>query len=134
MGPIEVFDGDIEIYREIVRRFEAFNRKHVDWGAEVFTVARHDGDRLVAGARGIVNLGLVEIRGVWVDPAQRGLGLGKELVRAVEAEGARRGASRAALDTYSWQAFDFYRALGYREYGRLDYPAGGTRHFFVRDL
>lgn len=134
LGQLELFEGDTDLYREIVRRFETYNRRHVDWGAQVFTIAQREDGRLVAGARGIVNLGLVEIRGVWVDPDRRGKGLGRRLIAAVEAEAIRRECTRAALDTYSWQAIDFYRSLGYEEYGRLDYPGGASRHFLVKDL
>jgi hypothetical protein len=41
----------------------------------------------------------------------------------------RNGTSplRAWLDTFSFQAPEFYPKFGYREFGRLDYPPLGTR-------
>ena len=85
-------------------------------------------------ALAIVNMGLVEIRGVWVDPDFRGQGIGRGLMEALEAEARRRGCARAALDTYSWQAVGFYVRLGYREYGLLAYPNGTSRHFMKKEL
>ena len=79
-------------------------------------------------------MGLVEIRGVWIDPTLRGTGMGRALMAALEAEAMQRGATRAALDTYSWQAVGFYLKLGYREFGVLDYPNGTRRHFMTKDL
>ncbi len=79
-------------------------------------------------------MGLVEIRGLWVEPAARGRGIGSRLLAAIEAEARHRGCSRAALDSYGFQAPGFYAARGYREWGRLDYPGGTCRHYFVKDL
>ena len=134
MTGFEIVGADAELYAEIVRRFENFNREHTNWGAETYSAVRRRGGRVVAAARGITNMGLVEIRGVWVDPDLRGNGLGRGLMAAVEQEARRRGCTRAALDTYSWQAVGFYLRLGYREYGVLDYPNGTRRHFMVKDL
>jgi GNAT superfamily N-acetyltransferase len=134
LSGFEIVGADAELYAEIVRRFEAYNRVHTNWGAETYAAVLRRGGRAVAAARGITNMGLVEIRGVWVDPELRGKGLGRGLMAAVEEEARRRGCTRAALDTYSWQAVGFYLRLGYREYGVLDYPNGARRHFMVRDL
>ena len=134
MSDFLVVEADGELYAEIVRRFEEFNRVHADWRAATFSIVKWTDQRVVAAARGITNMGLVEIRGVWVDPDLRGEGVGRDLMAKVEAEAARRGCKRAALDTYSWQAVGFYLRLGYREYGVLDYPNGTKRHFLVKDL
>ena len=130
----DLVEPDGELYADIVRRFEGFNRSHTDWGAQAFSMAYSTGGRVVAAARGVVNMGLVEIRGVWINPDLRGQGLGRELMRAVEAEAHRRGCAKAALDTYSWQAVGFYLRLGYVEFGVLDYPNGQRRHYLTKDL
>lgn len=130
----EIVEPDGDLYASIVRRFEGFNRTHTDWGAQTFSVALRRRQRFVAAARGIVNMGLVEVRGVWVDPDLRGAGIGRALMAELEREARHRGSTRAALDTYSWQAVGFYQRLGYREFGVLDYPNGRRRHFLVKDL
>lgn len=129
-----VVEADADLYAQIVRRFEDYNREHTDWRADTFSVAQWADQQVVAAARGVTNMGLVEIRGVWVDPDRRGTGTGRALMAALEAEAVRRGCKRAALDTYSWQAVGFYLRLGYVEYGALDYPNGTRRHFMVKDL
>ena len=131
---VDIVDPDAEVYAEIARRFDAFNREHTDWQWTAFSaVLRRDG-RIVAAARGVTNMGLVEIRGVWVDEDRRGHGHGRLVMAAVEAEAKRRGCMRAALDTYSWQARGFYERLGYAEHARLDYPNGTSRHWYVKEL
>ena len=79
-------------------------------------------------------MGLVEIRGFWVDPEHRAQRLGTAMMGALEAEAMRRGCTRAALDTYSWQAIDFYLKLGFVQFGKLDYPNGTSRYYLVKDL
>ena len=79
-------------------------------------------------------MGLVEVRGLWVDPARRGEGLGRSLLAALEREAAARGVTRVALDTYDWQARGFYEKLGYRAFGTLRYPAGPRRFYMEKDL
>jgi ribosomal protein S18 acetylase RimI-like enzyme len=86
---------------------------------EEFLLAELANDRLVGGIRASVSLEALFIKHLWVDPAQRGRGLGRSLVIAAEAEGLRRGARVACVDTLSTQAPDFYRRLGYAEFGRL---------------
>ncbi|MEL7469954.1 MAG: GNAT family N-acetyltransferase [Pseudomonadota bacterium] len=130
----EVIDPDNAVYAEVAGRFDGYNRQFTNWNWTTFSVVCRDGDHVVAAARGITNMGLVEIRGFWVDEDHRGSGLGTKMMRALEVEAVRRGCSRAALDTYSWQAPDFYKRLGFREYGTLEYPNKRSRHYLVKDL
>lgn len=127
-------EPDDHLYATLVRRFDAWNRCQSDWGWETFGLALYDRGSLQAGGRGIVNMGLVEIRGLWVEPELRGRGIGRKLLAAIEAEAMRRGCTRAALDTYSWQAPTFYERAGWRRFGTLEYPNGASRHWFVKEL
>jgi hypothetical protein len=45
-----------------------------------------------------------------------------------------RGCHSAWLDTFSFQAPEFYPKFGYREFGRLDYPPDQQRIFFQKRL
>lgn len=130
----EIDDPGSAIYAEIAGRFDRFNREHTNWDWSAFSVNYRLGDHVAASARGITNMGLVEIRGFWVDADLRGRGIGSAMMTALEAEAKRRGSTRAALDTYSWQAPGFYHRLGFVEYGCLAYPNGTSRHFLVKDL
>ena len=130
----EIDDPGNAVYADIAGRFDRYNREHTNWDWSTFSVIHRQGDRVAASARGVTNMGLVEIRGFWVDADQRGRGIGTAMMAALEAEARRRGCTRAALDTYSWQALDFYAGLGFAEYGVLHYPNGTSRHYMVKDL
>jgi GNAT superfamily N-acetyltransferase len=65
----------------------------------------------------------------------RGQGYGHKLLTLAEEEGRRRGARHAYLDTFSFQAPDFYKQHGYRVFGELaDFPTGHQRYFLTKDL
>jgi DNA-binding MarR family transcriptional regulator/GNAT superfamily N-acetyltransferase len=58
-----------------------------------------------------------EIKRMWVDPAARGLGLGRRLLAELEAHAAGHGAGAVRLETNRAlsEAIGLYRAAGYRE-------------------
>ena len=69
-----------------------------------------------------------------VPEAARGRGLGRELMRAAEAEALRRGCTRAWVDT-QFGGRGIYERLGYTVFGELaDYPPGFTRTFLQKSL
>ncbi|HEY7077522.1 MAG TPA: MarR family winged helix-turn-helix transcriptional regulator [Solirubrobacteraceae bacterium] len=58
-----------------------------------------------------------DVKRMWVAPAARGLGLGRRLLAALEAEAARSGADVARLETNRnlTEAIGLYRSAGYAE-------------------
>ena len=54
-----------------------------------------------------------ELRLLWVDDEQRQRGVGRALMAAFEQRARERGCTLVYLDTFSFQAPAFYRALGY---------------------
>ncbi len=65
----------------------------------------------------------------------RGKGVGAQLMARLEAEARLRGMDGIWLDTFSFQAPDFYKRLGYHEFGRIDgYPENEARQFFLKRL
>jgi ribosomal protein S18 acetylase RimI-like enzyme len=65
----------------------------------------------------------------------RGQGYGSQLLKLIEEEGRRRGARHVHLDTFSFQAPEFYKRYGYRVYGELqDFPPGYTRYYLTKEL
>ena len=61
----------------------------------------------------------------WLREDVRGQGHGHRLIELAENEARKRGASRVYLDTFSFQAPDFYRDHGDQVFGELpDFLAG----------
>jgi len=130
----ELIEPDDAVYAEVSGRFGAYNAERSGWTVQTFSVVRREGEAIVAGGRGQVYLGALEVRGLWVDEDRRGSGLGAALLAQIEAEGRRRGASRGMLYTYSWQAEGFYAAQGWRPYGRFPFPEGHERIEMMKEL
>jgi GNAT superfamily N-acetyltransferase len=114
-------------YEEYSSRFESFNREKSGWSVETFSMISREEGAIVAGGRGFIYLGALEIRGLWVDEIRRGGGIGSALLGAIEDEARLRKATKAMLYTYSWQAERFYKAHGYKEFGRFNFPEGHYR-------
>lgn len=77
----------------------------------------------------------LEISFLWVDEKLRGQKIGSKLVKDVEVEAIKRGCKYSFLDTFSFQAKDFYLKLGYKEVFTLEeYPLTSKRHYFVKQL
>jgi N-acetylglutamate synthase-like GNAT family acetyltransferase len=72
---------------------------------------------------------------LWVKEELRGQGYGHELLTKVETEARNRGARNAYLDTFSFQAPEFYAKHGYHQFGELqDFPKGHQRLFLTKLL
>src|SRR6476659_8959755 len=80
------------------------------------------GDKIVGGSVGEVWTAVLFVQLFWMEQKFRGKGFGKKLIKAIEDEAKRIGATRAYLDTMSMQAPGFYRGCGYREFGDRRLP------------
>jgi GNAT superfamily N-acetyltransferase len=97
--------------------------------------AKDESDKTVGGASGYTWGGWLFVNGLWVDEGARKHGLGRKLMTAIESAAAARGCHHVHLDTFDFQAPDFYRSLGYREFAVLDdYPIGHRRFFLAKQI
>jgi GNAT superfamily N-acetyltransferase len=96
----------------------------------------HDDDGTIRG--GLWGSTLFEwfyVQMLVVPAVLRGRGIGRCLMRLAEGEARARGCRGAFVDTFSFQAEDFYRKLGYTCFGELpDFPPGHRRIFLFKRL
>lgn len=72
---------------------------------------------------------------LWVEAGLRGRGIGTHLLTLAERRAREFGCHWASIDTFSFQAPEFYKRFGYAEFGRLDdYPPGHCRIFLKKAL
>ncbi|WP_411082601.1 GNAT family N-acetyltransferase [Streptomyces sp. cmx-18-6] len=73
---------------------------------------------------------------LWVDTRHRSRGLGSQLLAEAERVArTERDCTRSRLETWDFQAPDFYRKQGYEEIGRVeDYPPGVTEFILAKQL
>lgn len=119
-------DPGPQVRAMIDRGLDAFNETKAGPTVprDMWAVAREDG--AVQGAlRGRSYYSWLFIDWLWVSPAMRGSGIGARLLTTAEAEARKRGCIGAYVDTFSFQAPEFYVRRGYEEFGRIeDFPPG----------
>ncbi len=98
--------------------------------------ALDDSDELVAGLDGFTWGHWLHIGLLWVADEHRGTGLGSRLLRQAERTAQDdRDCRYARVETWDFQAPDFYRKLGYEITGRIDnYPPGVTEFTLAKRL
>jgi GNAT superfamily N-acetyltransferase len=98
-------------------------------------VSLREGNAIIGGIVGEVWTTVLFIQLFWLEQRLRRKGFGAKLIKAIEDEARRFGATRAYVDTMSFQAPGFYRTCGYEEFGSLEgYPGGVTRHWLTKTL
>jgi GNAT superfamily N-acetyltransferase len=121
----------------IGRGLERYNRQKA--GDETFqricfALTNPDGT-IVGGVLGEMYWDWLHVDLMWIEEEFRGAGFGHKLMLAIEMEAKKRGAKHIFLDTFSFQAPEFYEQHGYRVFGELpEFPAGYTRFFFTKDI
>jgi GNAT superfamily N-acetyltransferase len=99
-----------------------------------FVLYAPDGS-IVGGIIGETHWNWLFINLMWIQEELRDRGYGRELLAAAEEEGSKRGATNAYLDTFSFQAPDFYKKHGYQVFGVLDdFPQGHKRYYLTKKL
>lgn len=133
-GPEAVIEANSDAdSEEIHRLLREYNRGYFTGLRDYSFHITLDG-KIAAGVVAGSTADTLEVEFLFVAAEQRGKGLGGALLRHVEALAARDGLRRVLLNTYSFQAPDFYRAHGYTEAARLSPCFGDVRQYFFVKL
>lgn len=123
----EVVGGGIGAYND-----EKAGESH---GKSLCFVLRGPDGAIVGGLVGETHWDWFYISLLIIPEALRGQGYGHALLTAAEDEARQRGARYAYLDTFSFQAPEFYKRHGYEVFGELhDFPVGQTRYYMRKQL
>lgn len=125
---------------KIVAGINEFNEQqvpasHPTWTPIELAISDDHGE-LIGGLLGGVGCwGGLEIKILWVAERYRAEGLGSKLLEKAEAVATAQGATHAMLDTFDFQARDFYLKKGYTIAGEITgFPAGHTRYYCYKKL
>jgi GNAT superfamily N-acetyltransferase len=121
----------------IGKGLDNFNKHHA--GEDNFQrvcVALYAPDKeIVGGALGEIYWDWFHLDLMWIKEELRGRGYGHRLLTAIEDEAREHGAKNVFLDTFSFQAPEFYQQHGYHVFGELqDFPRGHQRYFLTKAL
>ncbi len=94
------------------------------------------GEDIIAGINSLIyHWGILHINVLFVDEQHRGKKLGSQLLEYVEKKAIAIGAYLSHLDTFDFQAKDFYIKQGYGVFGVLeDCPKGHNRYYLRKNL
>ena len=122
---------------EIFEKLLEYNLAHLeDKEPKEFAIYYED-DMLQkkAGIIGETHGKWLEVDFLWVEDSLRNQKIGSQLLLSAEKLAKERGCKYAFLNTFSFQAPNFYPKYGYQEVFVLEeYPVTGKRHYFTKEL
>ncbi len=91
--------------------------------------------KIVGGLASGTYWGWLFVKMLWVDEKHRNQGVGTQLLHQAEKIAEKRGCKYVHLDTFSFQAPDFYRKAGFQRFASLKpFPKGSTRYFLFKKI
>jgi GNAT superfamily N-acetyltransferase len=118
-------------------QLSAYNvsRVGIDDGRDLAVFLRDAQGQLVGGLHGWTWAGMAYIAIFWITEALRGQGYGKQILLTAEQEARTRGCDRIWLNSFSFQAPEFYQQCGYTVFSVLeDFPRQHQWYFLQKSL
>lgn len=130
-------DGNERDVADVFEMLKAYNLSKLEISnlVPVGVYYENENGRKLAGLTGETFGNWLFIKYLVVDESLRGCGIGSKLLIAAEAEAKKRGCRFSFVDTFSFQAPDFYKKHGYEEvYVLKEYPITGARYYYTKGL
>lgn len=123
-------DKIVEFNSQAVAFTQKENFIHLDY------VTKDDAGNVIGGITALSYCWkILYIDVLWVDKKHRHSGYGSQLLQRLEIEAKKLGCTLAHLDTFDFQAKDFYIKQGYEIFGELhDCPPDHSRFFLKKIL
>src|SRR4030088_3350567 len=124
----------LEDCNELTAKLVAYNVRFVgtDPIDRIGVFVRNDAGEVKGGAIGWVKWNWLSVDIVWLSDELRGKGIGRELLNQIEQLAAGRGCDNVHLDTFDFQAREFYQKQGYEIFGTLDDYSNGHQRFYLK--
>lgn len=111
----------------------AFNEKMVGERDKEFSIFLKDElGKVCGGIQAFLGSESIYIETLWVEKNLQKKGYGSQLLKAAEQEAVKNGCVFSAVDTYDFQAEEFYLKNGYERIGELKNCWLGHSKFFLR--
>ena len=113
-----------------------FNDLVLGYKSNTFSVFLKDpNDTIQGGILAWMDTESIYIEILWVDAKLRGQGYGSKILRTAEDEGRKNGCIYCTLDTFGFQAEEFYLKNGYYQIGEIkNYIRDYSRIFLRKNL
>ncbi|WP_044022377.1 GNAT family N-acetyltransferase [Bacillus sp. SG-1] len=98
-------------------------------------IVKNENEEIVGGITATLFWGHCHIDFLWVDNKYRAQGYGVELLAKMENLAKETGCYLIILDTFSFQAPEFYKKQGYNVIGIVeDFPKGNQQYYLEKRL
>jgi len=124
-------EKDVEELKQHLRDYNMTHANSQD-GYSIAIFLRDEQHQMVAGISGWLWGECLEIDHLWVQETLRGQGVGKRLVIALEQAAIERGCRQITLETFNFQAPEFYQRLGYHVFGVIEGFGHRFRKFYMQ--
>ena len=96
-------------------------------------IIKDKNNQIIAGILTMIYLKCLNIELFWIDENYRRRDIGTELLITVETHAKELGCTFIHLDTFSFQALEFYKKFGYEVFGVInDYPEENIKRYFIK--
>jgi Acetyltransferases len=96
---------------------------------------RDENNVIIAGILTKIYLNCMHVELFWIDQAHRKMGLGTKLLAQAEQTAIQKGCTFIYLDTFSFQAIEFYKKLSYEIFAVLnDFPDEIKQYYLKKKL
>ena len=121
---------DIDVIEAGLREF---NRRHTGLEkAERRAVYIKQGGAILGGIVYACLKPWTYIQLLWVSDELRGRGYGAKLIKAAEDDARKKGSTKVMVDTFSFQAPEFYKKQGYSVISKIDgFPVEGASRIWL---
>ena len=134
---VNVSQEDADFIWSKIREFNKFTGPMLNYSPyEPYNILlRNQNNKITAGIITRIYLKAMFVEVFWIDEQYRRKGIGTELLNKVESHAKEIGCTFIHLDTFSFQAIDFYKKCGYSIFGVLeDYPDNIKRYYLKKYL
>lgn len=119
------------------KRLIEFNATHMSDSTyeEIQLCVKDENGTVIAGLNGAICWNWMEIDILWVDEKERGKRLGEQLLAEAERLARESSCTLVKLNTFSFQAPEFYKKYGYTVMAVLQNAPSGHRHYYyIKEL
>jgi ribosomal protein S18 acetylase RimI-like enzyme len=134
---VNVSQEDADFIWSKIREFNKFTGPMLNYPPyEPYNILlKNQNNEITAGIITRIYLKAMFVEVFWIDEQYRRKGIGTELLNKVESHAKEIGCTFIHLDTFSFQAIDFYKKCGYSIFGVLeDYPDNIKRYYLKKYL
>lgn len=126
-----------DLIADLLYKFNLSKTSHLknEINKAVEIIAYDENAQIVGGLYGRSIWGTLEIQTLAVKPSHKNSGIGSKLLLAAEKEAEKRNCRFISLNTFSFQAAEFYQKFGFKKIGtETDFPQGFEKYYFRKEL